>query len=208
MLCLLNTRYWGQVLIIQEILLAQDLVILCGTMQLPWRCFQMLRNGISYLNEPGLAKHPTAAGTKLSAAMRLLNQRSRWTSMPSDSRGFELHHLLEAHLDVECTDKCDRIFGVLSFAITPSGCIHITPDYSMSDKDLYRRVVWYFNDTSTHPSDALQQVAELQHRAVMLQRLLKLDQEGHFVLEVLESIHAWRNNHALSNHPSQGNNKG
>lgn len=127
--------YWYRLWIIQEFVLAKDLVLYLGEEVLEVEDFHALCSGINALvaqNKFTVAE--CLVNFNSTAPMRLYRERRR--SQNGESSGAEkalipLLQLVQQHGESECMDLRDRVFGLYSLA--PQCCRDSTPvDYSTS----------------------------------------------------------------------------
>jgi hypothetical protein len=185
---LFSRKYWRRVWIIQEILLAQNITVLCGSKEFPWSCIESLSAELDEIEESRIYHHPFAASVRESDAIKLYHQRRSWTKLPPSERSIELWKLLEAHNDIECTDIRDRIFGFLG--LIPSTNIPSSPsfvaDYSISALELFKYTVNYFSSHLPYTAEHGSNISQLRNYAYLLQSILKLNHLKELVEEELK----------------------
>jgi hypothetical protein len=185
---LFSRKYWKRVWIIQEILLAQNITVLCGSKEIPWSCIEFLSAELDEIEESRIYHHPFAASIRGSDAIKLCHQRQSWKKLSPSERSLELWKLLEAHNDIECTDIRDRIFGFLGLIPStnmPSSSL-IAADYSISVLELFRRTVNYFSTHLPYTDEHGSNISQLRNYAYLLQSILKLNHLKELVEEELK----------------------
>ena len=123
--------YWGRLWIIQELVLAANILIQCGTQQVKW---DAICNFFEHIDENARYSHISpikAMATEIRKTMpaRLYREwRARQRNQMSECY---LYDLCLRYLEAKCTDPRDKIFGLLSFA---AGCCKeaVPVDYSLS----------------------------------------------------------------------------
>ncbi|KAK7209973.1 hypothetical protein V2G26_017151 [Clonostachys chloroleuca] len=106
----LSRPYWSRVWIIQELCVAQRILLACGKRTVPWEIFQAEAQG-----DPERSAHPT-----------LMELRTKLQSSK-----MSLGSLLTFSAQSLSTDLRDRVFGLLGMA-TGDSIGGIVPDYTMS----------------------------------------------------------------------------
>ncbi|QDS70422.1 hypothetical protein FKW77_009587 [Venturia effusa] len=128
----LTRPYWKRLWIVQEVLLAQRPIILCGEQTLPWQSLEVLLHQevfktLSFLPSNSLhgswnLLHRTLVTGSAGALIRL-RDRVR-------NEKLDLAKLVTAFCNQECTDSRDLVFGLLG--LLESSQVSITADYSLS----------------------------------------------------------------------------
>ena len=135
---LCSRAYWTRLWVIQEVLLAQDLIIFCGDRTLTWDAFKYACAGpASVKGFTGLRSSDAVFGPVHSAKMAMSRSQFRELShQRALQRPRYLHQLLEAYGTAECTDVRDRIYGLLGLSRDWSGIKGINIDYSRNELSL------------------------------------------------------------------------
>ncbi|KAF4635896.1 hypothetical protein G7Y89_g2193 [Cudoniella acicularis] len=140
---LCNRGYWRRVWIIQELLLAREIIILCDTRLLHW---EWLDTASSKLQFP-------------SSANFILNKRAevlllRQTAGNTYTRPhFSLTDLMRMVRDFKCTDIRDRVFGMLGLVTKPFEGSLIEADYELSREELFFKTLEYVKEADSEPKD-------------------------------------------------------
>lgn len=148
-------RYWSRIWIIQEIVLAKDITVLCGNRSSCWLRFESLWTNLKTIDLKGsLTRHDYATSVFASPASKLIWRRASWRhqcpALPP------LKDLLVQFRALQCTDRRDAIFALLGLARNGRGII---VDYHKSVAELFTEVVApERNNQDTGFLKALQQV--------------------------------------------------
>ncbi|KAK5952456.1 hypothetical protein OHC33_006499 [Knufia fluminis] len=126
--------YWNRTWVIQEFLFAQAVEVFAGKRKLEWKDFEDL---IEFLRrEPVLGSRPVVSQILQSRTARLTLRRKAGSQS-------SLHELLQEYSDSACTERRDKVYGILGLA---SDCIEdpepgqsrgIQPDYGKHIVDVY-----------------------------------------------------------------------
>lgn len=126
--------YWHRTWIIQEFLFAPALEVFSGKEKLDWNDFENLVDFLRH--EPVLATRPVIAKILQSRTTRLTFRRKAGSIT-------NLHELLREYADSTCTERRDKIYGVLGLA---SDCLEdpetgeasgVKPDYEKHIIDVF-----------------------------------------------------------------------
>ncbi|KAK4032414.1 heterokaryon incompatibility protein-domain-containing protein [Parachaetomium inaequale] len=131
--------YWRRVWIVQEICLAQRLIVKCGEGQIPWKYISELRTSRKHI-WPHYLSRGEAAFLE-STPVRL--DRQRRTHQEEGGHGLWL--LLEAFQDSLCKEIHDKVYGFLGLA-NDCGERGFPVDYSKSVFELYEDVIRLYHD--------------------------------------------------------------
>ncbi|KAH9997685.1 heterokaryon incompatibility protein-domain-containing protein [Xylariaceae sp. FL0662B] len=179
--------YWERVWIIQEILLAADLVLLCGDYSYPWSRVLDLqpktsKTGHIQVDRFGKVSFDkvilSGRGTTIAHVpfFRILEYKTKWAyrsgvasnSMDSSDRHaprsgnrqftkIPLHIALSSFWKHECTDPRDKLYGILGL-IEDDIRADIQPDYTLSVNQVYRIALEHgFRSIDARFSDMLAQ---------------------------------------------------
>ncbi|KAK7212619.1 hypothetical protein V2G26_019797 [Clonostachys chloroleuca] len=118
-------QYWKRVWIVQELCLARDRRVLCGTKAVEFPCLQTLWGSSVSLCEDDF----------LSPVLRLVCQIARTGKKPA----FHLRELLIHTKPQQCGDKHDRVYALLG--LLENGTYDIPVDYECTMNELYRQVL-------------------------------------------------------------------
>jgi hypothetical protein len=137
LVALCERGYWRRIWIIQEIIHARRITVLCGKRTFEWHCFEGLYGKLKALELQLWITHHEYAGEILySFAGVMVWQRAYWrhpeTPAPS------LRKLLEVFEDWQCTDIRDKVFGLLGMVKHYPKPVVI--EYSKSVEEIYDEV--------------------------------------------------------------------
>ncbi|KAF7521098.1 hypothetical protein G7054_g12559 [Neopestalotiopsis clavispora] len=120
---LVNLPWFSRRWVIQEVVLAADVVVICGLEEFPF--VQLLRMVINLLRDAKTLDHTTQTALGPLAAISKL-----WGAWVFDSdgvKGLRLYDLLQVFANLDCAEDHDKVFALCGLA---SDCI-------ISDKELY-----------------------------------------------------------------------
>jgi hypothetical protein len=149
---LFSRTYWDRLWIIQEILLAQDIIVHCGSLVLPWRVLEMLARTFLRLvpevdrehrQDPGIFKVFGDDKKKMLSQrfMHIVNLRlNRKSSIP-------LVILLDVFGEAKCRDVHDKIYGFMGLAEEFKKGETIKVDYTQSIEVLFFEVLKFCDPT-------------------------------------------------------------
>lgn len=147
--------YWARLWIIQEYVLARDVMVQCGRFCFRWSALEhMAGNIVLYVDQSGLLTEQrlsTALDRSNLQGLRLSSQRSaHWD--PQGHRRASLSELFDTHHGAKCLDVRDKIFGLLGMS---SSCCQgaLDADYGISTSDLCRRFLTHHLQCSARQSD-------------------------------------------------------
>lgn len=127
-----SRTYWSRLWIIQEVVLARNILIHCAEFELSWDAFSS-----TVLHNPDAIDD-----LRDSNAARLCRQRRSHVTKPvaAHHQQASLLTLLSMYSDAECADVRDKLYGLHGF--TPDCSQEAVPvDYSCTAYELCRRVV-------------------------------------------------------------------
>lgn len=180
---LFSRRYWRRIWIIQEILLARRLTVLCGTVKFDWSALEALSSELDLLGDTWISHQSLALQIEASGAMKILHQRN--LRKKCSLRGLDLHELLATHHDAECSDVRDRVYGLLGLASFPANAPLIAADYSISVRILYTQTLQHYKINYAVSEARLPHLSVLRQYAILLQQTFKLDHLDWLVEEEL-----------------------
>jgi ankyrin repeat protein len=175
--------YWRRLWILQEIVFARRIWLMCGDRISPWQPFRdvLLRIQASFAV-------PTSAHPKHSRlgdcfeSTSILNSPAMTIVALTEQRTHSrsLHVLLFKTKFLQCADQLDKVYALLSIAGT--GCGDIQPDYDAAVDDLLNAVLRNFHKSKSPQSlekvvnqcDALEELFDLEQSS-MFRRNAKLD---------------------------------
>lgn len=127
---LFERSYFRRVWIVQEIVMARDTLVLCGTspLTLSWDDLVAV---LRYV--PDLAAYTAAIPSALELGQMI--ERTRAAVIQGDTRRLKLSTLLSRHNCFQATEPKDNIIGIIGMA---SGHLNIEIDYSKETGDYFR----------------------------------------------------------------------
>jgi hypothetical protein len=134
---LANRPYWSRVWVIQEYLLAQNVVLHCGSTKVDGEGFQFMLCNKANVPEfdatfgtPGHAAHAAVAASFIALPLVMGRHVDKHPELLQS-----LHDLLISHHRAECKDPRDRIFGLLGLVTLEERRFleRFFPDYTMSE---------------------------------------------------------------------------
>jgi hypothetical protein len=110
---LLRRAYWTRIWIVQEVLLAKSLVLLCGPALLQWdalrHAYELLKIAVRSESD-----RTSSLGMLLTThTMKMVPLKLEWEALPYSKRLFSLRHLVESLYRLESTEPKDKIYGLL-----------------------------------------------------------------------------------------------
>jgi hypothetical protein len=138
---LFNRPYWYRIWIIQEVLQAQDLIVVCGNQKVKWQALENLSKMLERLrNRVSTSKSNSYIGDIIkSPAKRIIDHRQRWNSFQPD---YSIKRLIEEFYTMESTNTLDMVYALQGLVTNPlyETQPDVTIDYSKSNWMLYREI--------------------------------------------------------------------
>ena len=150
---LFKRDYWKRLWIIQEVMLAENLIILCGDQVCEWSILVSIIAELDYLGQilgpnglpidkssrnqtpiPQLERLRAQVGS--SRAYNILTKGADSDRLQQREEGWEFRELIQTWLYQECADPRDQVYGLLGLA---QG--EIIADYDKTVDEIYRDVV-------------------------------------------------------------------
>jgi Heterokaryon incompatibility protein (HET) len=162
-------EYWERTWIIQELELAWHVQIYCGNASFNWSVGSAFFDFVHGSRDLDLENISLKQRVLQSPAMQLLE-----TSRLFRKRGMTLKHLLYHHENSKCSEKRDKIYGLLSLA---SDCknMEMKADYSKSLLGVYRDAITLESGGASSTKNF--QSPDLVYYSHYLQRILSLPWE-------------------------------
>jgi hypothetical protein len=98
---LFRRSYWHQISAIQDILMAQNIVLFCGTKQFGWNCITVLFKILGEIEDSRIYHHRPAFEIQSSFAMRICFQKQIWDHLPPNEQRMELFDIIEPNHNFE-----------------------------------------------------------------------------------------------------------
>ena len=166
-LSLCERAYWTRIWIVQELLLAKVVTVLCGSKAIPWCLFERFFGDVATVDQLGWGQHTGVNPTFASAASKVVQAKYNWKEQPS----LPLLTLLRLCRHQQSTDIRDRIYALCGLA-NESDRLDI--DYGITAKQLLS-VVFEHTCTSLKTSlDVSRSRKQLLQTGKLLQDLLRV----------------------------------
>lgn len=160
---LLGREYWHRVWIAQEILLARDVVVMCGLKSC--RASE-LHDMIKFLAQSKYTLIQSSGAGTIFWAAALRGSKFLYPQMASEvalsdstsKRTITLDELIIVFRRQRCSDVRDKIFGLLSLEQNiPQGVKPVSADYEQNELDVFDMVVRYLISLKGLPSTDVEQ---------------------------------------------------
>jgi hypothetical protein len=171
-------EYWHRVWIVQEVVLAQRIILHCGDDTARWAGLENLFRDYDLLYKPRAALKWARRFLK-SLAIQLHHLRSMHRGY-----GCNLGQLMSLTKESRCSDARDKVYALLGLADDPN-ISSITVDYSESRESVYWSL-WQFYVIDRPPSARIQGSQTLQR--MIKSRKLEQDVVSHIRDEALLSL--------------------
>ena len=147
---LLGRRYWGRLWIIQELMLARDILLMCGTRTVPWISFTTWVQD-SRLKDYGYRGYSSFGDDSIgnSKGARLVERKALWGENAALNSGYTLDFLIESFHHHECMDVRDKVYGLLGLLSTKgsSGGNALKVNYAATPTQLFEDVIIAVRDS-------------------------------------------------------------
>lgn len=130
-LALWNRSYWKRVWVVQEVLLAKDIIVICGARSCLWQSFL---DALHRAHDSRKMPSRSQEHMRQTPARRIIQHKARWNT--NDWRR-TLHYLIETYSEMEATYTRDKIYGLLGLVDGDS----IVADYSLTTEKLHARIL-------------------------------------------------------------------
>jgi hypothetical protein len=140
---LIDRAWWNRVWVIQEVSVAQEVLVLCGDKSVPWDLLLKYYD-LSYKIKLGLgtaARSPSEANPSIAFNITYVRKCVQL------GRRLGFLELLQLFRTRESTDPRDKIFGILSL-VADDRERAFEVDYSMTVNKLYQKLVYHVVTTS------------------------------------------------------------
>jgi hypothetical protein len=166
MLALCERHYWRRIWIVQEVMLAKRLTILCGNKHVDWKQLQLLINDLRLMIDSGpvfnwerfdwMPNHSDREREVMnSPATAIIRTKSQWVGTPQP-----FHRLLKLYRKQQSTDIRDKVYALHGLACDSS---FIEIDYRIDPEVLFLRLLYHFcspqlakKDTGCSKDDMIQ----------------------------------------------------
>ncbi|KAF5844197.1 hypothetical protein GGP41_004962 [Bipolaris sorokiniana] len=141
------TPWWSRIWVIQEVALPPQVVILYGTISAPWTMFAKAAKEYQIHSSSccreflqNLPRDEEAVvHNSFETMSKVEDLRQRYHTHQSETAYLGLLELLRLFRDKKASDPKDKVFALLSMAEFVPGREPLTPDYSLSEKEVYRQ---------------------------------------------------------------------
>lgn len=184
-LALYNRTYWTRIWTVQEVFLANTVVVLCGDITIRWEPF--IFPMIFFTSTAEIAyDYDFKEALLISSAAVTIRNRDRWRTK-SYGASRRLENLLSVFCRKEASDRWDKVFALLALGSDREFCVQSNPileaDYSMSVIEVYANVLRKCLPERGLTSSS--QVSDLFQFAALLQVSLDLTNNTQEVAEII-----------------------
>lgn len=131
------TRLW----IIQEILLAREVIVYCGESSIPYPdVLDCMSDLVVYCSDARLEDRPYDHSDQLTLSKGFSNIQNVWHYWPTE--GMSLVSLIDYFAESQCAETRDRIYGVLAL-VDWQGLLPLVPDYKKSTYEIALQIISY-----------------------------------------------------------------
>ncbi len=136
--------YWSRLWIIQEFVLARDLLLCLDDVVIGLESFQMFCKGIEHLRQQQQWNCANFMETFVNGIpMHLYHQRMNLHDEKKAGRTLSLFDLMEKYGECKCMDLRDRAFGL--HALSPQCCRDLTPvDYTVPSSEICANILHHY----------------------------------------------------------------
>ncbi|KAK5709704.1 hypothetical protein LTR17_019523 [Elasticomyces elasticus] len=173
---LCQRAYWTRLWILQELIFAQRITLLCGQRQVEWSAFLNLMTAMSRRpHSRNDERNTDYQAIARSPAMSLVEQSMR----PLD---YTLWDLMFANRGLKCSEPRDRVYALLGVVLIKDQAA-IIPNYKVPLCRLMNNVLWMHHQE--HPPESIEEIA---HECSLLTALFGLDSVDIFDLTDLDGV--------------------
>jgi hypothetical protein len=161
---LCERKYWQRMWIIQEVTLAREAAVHCGSYTLSWQKLVQMCKDLQTIADHGRERHTTCAHAILtSPAMVIVRTKAELGEAPRP-----LRLLLQTYGDHESTNIRDKVYALVGIAEEASD---IVVDYNKSAKDVFLDVMYL---EQGRLGDSMQAKDEINRFGKELKKILKV----------------------------------
>jgi len=186
---LCEKEYWRRIWIVQEVLLAKEVKILCGGRCVQWIKLQQLLIDLQAISDRGRSLHVVGAPAVLdSPAAVIIRAKARWNGDPQP-----LTLLLEQYHRQHSTDVRDKVYALHGLA---SDSRAISINYRIDPKELFVQIVQHACSSVASKIDMKRSRKSLLDFAKLMRESLKVfcdDEELIYHISVAQ----WKSCNAL-----------
>jgi ankyrin repeat protein len=161
-------RYWKRLWIFQELLLARQAVLMCGSRRIPLQCFRdfVLKISSCYVSDHAAELFELQC-VRDSPAVKIMQYIAQRRAVSS------IFDLMIVTRDLRCSDVRDRVFAVLSVDAGPTRTV--LPDYKKSIPHLVNSVL-----RDHHAFQAPTGLDKITERCRELSKIMRIDMQDIF----------------------------
>ncbi|OGM44113.1 hypothetical protein ABOM_007286 [Aspergillus bombycis] len=138
---LLERKWFRRIWVVQEIVLARDIIVMCGNQRVPWGRFCDTLSRLFYHAEQSSSGLFLSRGSTAGSVLRLAAFRKAcWEGGDFEAK-YQLLSLFEHFQWTEATQRRDKLFALLNLA--RDNCQELRPDYEAPLKD----IIWRYART-------------------------------------------------------------
>ncbi|KAF2098866.1 hypothetical protein NA57DRAFT_56504 [Rhizodiscina lignyota] len=195
--------YWNRLWIIQELMLAQDILVCWGSSVFPWRCRERQRTAagsrqrcdVCYSAETAEGSHPDEHRDLESlysinnthawggGSFHLIFDQRKFYERISNRYRLPLDYLIEAFALHECHDPRDKVYGLLGLVDTSDRTrfTTVTADYHRPVEDVYLDVLYVARESPRLKSmgakwrfqEILRKALEIEGKAISFEQFVE-----------------------------------
>lgn len=159
--------YWKRIWIVQEIMLAKKVTIMCGNQQVSWTKLQQLIADFQIISDRGRAMHTIGVSEVLeSPATAIVRAKSQWDGSPQS-----LTTLLEQYHNQRSTDIRDKVYALNGLA---SNIAAIAIGYRVDPKALLVEIIYHTCSEQVSKTDLKRSKKEKLRFAEMIRGALRV----------------------------------
>ncbi|KAI8942841.1 hypothetical protein NX059_000881 [Plenodomus lindquistii] len=148
------TPWWGRIWVVQEIALPARVRMICGTVSAPWSMFVQAAERSHHLFQPCCSGIYSALPRDFTKVLKdfarqvedisiLRSEMQEWSperiTQVQTTKQRSLLTLLQRFRGRKASDSRDKVYALLSLVQSKSAKLPLTPDYSITDKEVYLR---------------------------------------------------------------------
>ena len=189
---LCEKEYWRRIWIVQEVLLAKEVKILCGHHCVQWIKLQLLLIDLQAISDRGRSLHVVGVPAVLdSPAAVIIRAKAQWNGDPQP-----LTLLLEQYHRQHSTDVRDKVYALHGLA-SDSGAISI--NYRIDPKELFVQIVKHACSSVAPKMDMKRLRKNLLDFAKLMRESLRVFCDEEELIEHI-SVTQWKSSEACGKH--------
>jgi ankyrin repeat protein len=168
---LFERPYWGRLWIIQEALMAQNILVLCGNKSFTWDRLEFIFLPPEADMTDAIWEHPVHINN---FALSLIQEKASFKGANQ-----RLSYILETFADLQCTDTHDKVFGLLSL-VRSSGVISINYSKTLTAV-FWDAIQGIIRDDSFMDIESHCDIGRLLRKRMMLEDIIKDTEISDFI---------------------------